>query len=156
MEPLDLAVLALRIGLVLLLYAFLFVVLRASRAELQDATATPPAPPASRSAAAAAPARLELLVLDPGESDLEPGQALGVADRGVLGRGGRSSVVLRDPTVSTEHAVVRRSERAWNVADLHSTNGTWVNERAVSGEVPLEAGDVLRVGNVRLKVALRA
>ncbi len=151
MEALDLAVLALRAGLVLLLYAFLFVVIRASRAELRE--------PAARVAArartttpAAQDVRLQLLVLDAGESELEPGQALRLLDQSVIGRGGRATLVLRDPTVSTEHAVLRRSGTSWSIADLHSTNGTWVNESAVDGQALLEAGDVLRLGNVRLKV----
>ena len=50
------------------------------------------------------------------------------------------------PTVSRQHAVVRRSEARWTVQDLSSTNGTWVNgSRLAAGEArPIGNGD--RVG----------
>ena len=41
---------------------------------------------------------------------------------------------------------------AWVVLDLGSTNGTLVNHALVDGQAGLQTGDVLGLGNVRLKV----
>jgi pSer/pThr/pTyr-binding forkhead associated (FHA) protein len=95
---------------------------------------------------------LRLLVLDAGESDLPAGDVIEVADGATLGRAERSSVLLADTAVSGEHARLMRVRGAWVVADLGSTNGTLLNQSLVRGEVALEPGDVLGLGNVRLKV----
>jgi len=57
--------------------------------------------------------------------------------------------------VSVEHARVRQTGRGWVITDLGSTNGTHINDSPINGETPLAAGDVLRLGNVRLKVVAR-
>ena len=151
MDPLDVAILALRLALVLILYLFLLVVLRTATRMLR---AAPEAPP--RAAAAAArrslDGRLRLLVIDPGSSDLPPGELIEVPDGGTFGRADRASVVVSDPTVSSEHARIKRLGNEWVVTDLGSTNGTLVNQALVEADAALAPGDVLGLGNVRLKV----
>ena len=149
MDPLDLAILALRLALVLVLYLFLLSVVRAAtrtlRAESRSA-APAPAPITEKT-------RLRLLVVEPGASGLPPGGLIEVADGATLGRAGQASVVVADPTVSAQHARVERVDgNAWLVVDLGSTNGTLVNQALVHGDAALAPGDVLGLGNVRLKV----
>jgi hypothetical protein len=95
---------------------------------------------------------LQLLVEEPASSTLPPGGVIAVPDGTTLGRAERAGLMLADPTVSSEHARIRRKGRRWTVADLGSTNGTLVNERPVTGEAPLADGDTLALGNVRLRV----
>jgi hypothetical protein len=159
---LDVAILALRLALVAVLYLFLAMVMRAAIRGLRTAAprmAEPaPAAPASRAAPAARAAHsagLRLVVREPGSSDLESGQLVELIDGAVLGRSARAEVVIADSSVSAEHARVFRVGRAWVVTDLGSTNGTQVNETPVNGEMPLAANDVLTLGSVRLQVVAR-
>jgi hypothetical protein len=150
MDPLDVAIVALRLALVLLLYLFLLMVVRAATRTLRSEPA-PAARPATQPAAANG--RLRLLVVEPGSSGLPPGGLIEVSDGATLGRAGQASVVVADPTVSAEHARLQRlAGDGWMVVDLGSTNGTLVNQALVQGDAALAPGDVLGLGNVRLKV----
>ncbi len=150
MDALDVATLALRLGLVLVLYVFLVAVLREARAGLAHADEEPAA--RAESPRSAAQATLRLTVLDPGAANVAPGSAMDVPSGATVGRGARATLRLPDPTVSGEHARFSRSGRGWLVVDLGSTNGTTVNGAATSGATPLAAGDVVALGNVRLRV----
>lgn len=78
-----------------------------------------------------------------------------------VGRGEENDIALEDRSVSTEHCRIRpvtEERRAgqrgtFEVIDLKSTNGTWINERRVSRR-PLAAGDVLRVGETQLQLRM--
>jgi len=57
-----------------------------------------------------------------------------------------NTVVLADPAVSRTHAGIRKVDGNYELADLGSTNGIYVNGRRVPKKV-LETGDIIRVGN---------
>jgi len=57
-----------------------------------------------------------------------------------------NTVVLADPAVSRKHAGIRKVEGAYELADLGSTNGVYVNGHKVPKKT-LDAGDIIRVGN---------
>ncbi len=79
------------------------------------------------------------------------GQYVLVADREVdIGRGINCALQLDADSVSRQHATVRWNGTAHEVVDLKSTNGTYVNERRVTGAF-LSDGDRLQVGHVILK-----
>jgi predicted component of type VI protein secretion system len=69
----------------------------------------------------------------------------------VIGREG-TDIVLADPEVSRRHAAVRSHEGGIAIEDLGSTNGTFVNDRRVSGTVALSDGDIVRLGNTVWRV----
>ena len=69
-----------------------------------------------------------------------------------LGRDVNNAIVIDDPFASTEHAVLTFRGRSWYVEDLESTNGTFVNGRAVAGVSPLGFGDEVSIGQVRLRL----
>jgi ABC-type multidrug transport system ATPase subunit len=74
----------------------------------------------------------------------------GEKDRLTFGRDARNDVVLDMPNVSRFHAQVTRVGRRYYVTDLHSTNGTFVNDKAVAGDVWLEPQDTVRISQFRL------
>jgi pSer/pThr/pTyr-binding forkhead associated (FHA) protein len=69
----------------------------------------------------------------------------------VVGRSRECDVVLADTNVSRRHAEVRPTGSGWLVQDLGSTNGVRVNGRRAEGPHPLEAGDELELGTVRVR-----
>ena len=146
MDVVDLLILALRLLFVVLLYLFLFAVLRLAISGLR-------APAAAAQPEAAQ--RLRLQVIEPGDSGLSSGQILEVGDGMTLGRGGRADMVLGDTAISAEHAQVSRVGRKWVVTDLGSTNGTRLNDALVNGRAASAEGDVLGLGTVRLQVLPR-
>jgi len=64
-----------------------------------------------------------------------------------LGRGEDADIRITDNSVSRRHAVVEPSREGFYVADQHSTNGTFVNDKQLDGPWMLQDGDYLRVGN---------
>jgi len=57
-----------------------------------------------------------------------------------------NTVVLADPAVSRKHAGIRKVDGNYELADLGSTNGVYVNGHKVPKK-NLEPGDIIRVGN---------
>ena len=58
-----------------------------------------------------------------------------------LGRGGDNDVVLIDREISRHHAEIRAEGQDFVLADLGSTNGTFVNEQRVARPTRLRDGD---------------
>lgn len=70
----------------------------------------------------------------------------------VFGRAQTATVLLDDPYVSDEHARVYREGAEWLVADLRSTNGTFLNQVKVNAPTPIAAGDQLGIGRTVVEV----
>ncbi len=75
--------------------------------------------------------------------DLEEG-ALG------LGRDSANHIQIHDTEVSRKHAEVRYDGNVCLVADLNSSNGTYVNGRRIEGPCTLTSGDRLQVGGTMM------
>jgi pilus assembly protein CpaF len=73
-------------------------------------------------------------------------------DEIVIGRGGGNQIVLKSSTVSTKHARLYRDNGGWLLVDEQSTNGTFLNGRAVEAPSPVSDGDQIDVGAFRLWV----
>lgn len=150
----DLLVVGLRLAFLALLYGFLLAVMRALRADVER-----PAPASGARAVARLPAPAErhssLAALVPLDGLSRAGGTIELADDNLIGREPDCTVVLEDSSVSGRHARLRRQDEAWTVADLQSTNGTRVNDRAVRGEVPVRSGDLLSFGLARFKLVER-
>ncbi len=94
------------------------------------------------------PAALRLAYVDDTE-----GRVLTLSTEGTLGRQADNSVVISEPGVSRRHACFHRDERGlWFVTDLETANGTYVNDRRISKATTIQAGDVIRVSETRLRV----
>ena len=83
------------------------------------------------------------------------GRRIPVSSTGiVLGREGRLAPFFRDdPLASRGHArVYVAADRSVQVADLNSTNGTFVNGEAISSLTRLAGKDVLRIGLIEMRL----
>jgi two-component system cell cycle response regulator len=78
---------------------------------------------------------------------LAPGRPL------VIGRSADAEVSLFDvSSVSRHHARLHYAEGAVILEDLGSTNGTFVDDRAIRGQYTLKSGDRFQVGSVHFKL----
>lgn len=71
-----------------------------------------------------------------------------------IGRAPDNTLVINDPQSSSHHAEVGPGfgGNGYQVTDLNSTNGTFINEQPLTPNTPrsLNAGDVIRIGSLRL------
>jgi DNA-binding response OmpR family regulator len=70
-------------------------------------------------------------------------------DRLLLGRAADCDLVVTDSRVSRHHAELQRQGHGFLLADLNSTNGTYLNGRRLARAMPLRDGDVFEVGSAR-------
>ncbi|WP_342620299.1 FHA domain-containing protein [Rhodoferax sp. GW822-FHT02A01] len=71
-------------------------------------------------------------------------------DRTTLGRRPYNDVVIDNLAVSGEHAVILMHGSEVTLEDLNSTNGTYVNGKAIKKQV-LQNGDSIEVGKYKIK-----
>ncbi|MDR1383246.1 MAG: SpoIIE family protein phosphatase [Planctomycetaceae bacterium] len=71
-------------------------------------------------------------------------------DTTVLGRHPYCEIVLEHGAASREHAKISREKGRYFVEDLHSRNGTWLNQKQVERKQPLFNGDVIRICDIEL------
>jgi diguanylate cyclase (GGDEF)-like protein len=64
----------------------------------------------------------------------------------LLGRGDDCDLVMNDKSVSRRHLRIEPRPDGYDIIDLESTNGTFVNDRPVERSA-IEDGDYVRVGN---------
>jgi hypothetical protein len=100
--------------------------------------------------------------------ELEPGQALLVVRRGpnqgstflldaeiiTVGRLPESDIFLDDITVSRKHAEFARSGTGYQIRDVGSLNGTYVNGERVD-RTELASGDEVQIGKFKLGYVAR-
>ena len=133
----DFVLLVLRLGLALVLYAFLAVALIYLWRDLRSAARETDVPPQGY---------LELLT-EPNLGQIHP---LGIIN--LFGRAGDNTIVLDEETVSGHHARLSYRGGQWLLEDLGSKNGTGVNELTLEDPMVVTFGDEIRLGNVRMAV----
>ena len=139
MDGFVLALWLVRLLFLLVIYGFLFAVVRVLLRDLR--------------AASRGPAELgRLVVLASPRGEPQPGGSYPLDAVTTLGRDVNNGIVLDDPFASADHAVLTYRGRSWYVEDLSSTNGTFVNGVPVEGVGPLGFGDELQVGEVRFRL----
>ena len=67
-------------------------------------------------------------------------------DRLTLGRDPRNDMVMNHPVVSRFHAHIQLQGGSWQIEDLNSSNGTFVNNQPIQTPRPLRPGDTIRIG----------
>lgn len=74
------------------------------------------------------------------------------APSAIIGRHTEAEIVLNDGQVSRRHAQVELHADRAILTDLNSANGTFVNGRRLAAPQPLTPGDLIQVGESRLRV----
>jgi hypothetical protein len=158
----DQALLVLRIGVLVLLYLFVWRIARTAIRDVRGAQESmiirpgqgfDPLPREAQPVSAvseepAAPGRLLVV-----ESDVLPaGAAVLLEEQEVLiGRDPHAAAMLEgDGFVSARHAIVRVRGGSTSIVDLGSTNGTFVNGDRIAIETRLSPGDEVAVGSTRM------
>lgn len=153
MSPFVLSVL--KYALLTLLYFFIYRAVRSVAAGLAPRPSAAPAPsparPATRVRGTSSRGRPpgSLVVHAPEQAKPRTYRLSGTLE---IGRAETCQVRLDDLYASLHHARLSSRDGAWLIEDLGSTNGTYVNDRRVSGPVEVHVGDVVRIGKTVLEL----
>ena len=71
-----------------------------------------------------------------------------------IGRGEDNDVVIPHASVSRQHARLMRRDGGFELMDLNSTNGSYVDDRQIHGSAFLSAGSRVRLGDIRFVLQL--
>lgn len=87
----------------------------------------------------------------PGTIVMPSGERIELDDHNIVGRLADCAIVLGDTNTSRHHAKIDRSGSSFVIADLGSTNGTFVNGERLGAERRLADGDIITAGSVSLR-----
>lgn len=153
----DEALLILKVGFIVLLYLFIWRIVRSASRDFRTGPASESMiiGPGEAAGLGLAPAtRAKLVVLK--SPALEAGEEIPVDSMPVaIGRGGQNEVPLEDDEfASARHARFESKRDGLWVEDIGSTNGTFVNGARVTTPRRLSKGDIVRVGQTDFRVDL--
>lgn len=148
-EPLSVA---LRFGFIVLLYIFLLWIARSSRADIRRLTYVAPESTrvhqqAPQSIGASDPEGWLIVAAGGG---LQPGMRFDAFGGASIGRSSDADIQIDDRYASSIHARVYPAGGGFILEDMRSTNGTLLNGEPVDGEVVLENGDRIGIGDTEL------
>lgn len=83
----------------------------------------------------------------------EPGEFRVLKPEAVIGSGEDNQFVIRSSSVSRRHASLAFRKDRYEIADLDSTNGTFVNGLRIKGATAIELGDEIRLGDAAFILA---
>ncbi|WP_265442687.1 FHA domain-containing protein FhaB/FipA [Flexivirga meconopsidis] len=154
----ELTMTAIRLGLLALLWAFIFSIVGVLRGDIYgtrvvtraaDRRGNTPTPPPVRQPRAIRRGPTHLAIT---EGSMR-GSSVPLTDGGVLiGRNPECTLVLSDDFASGRHARIYRDGDQWLVDDLGSTNGTYVGGERIGERVPIGEGSRIRIGQTVLEV----
>ena len=139
-----------------LLYFFVYQALRSPalalagggrRASRADGPAV--SPREARRARGRTKAPRKLLIVDGGGG--KPG-TIRLEEALQVGRAEACQIRLGDTYISQFHARLFPRDGTWYIEDLGSTNGTYLNQRKLTGPSEVHAGDVVRLGKTTLEL----
>ncbi len=73
-----------------------------------------------------------------------------------VGRSRSNTIMLQDPLVSRVHLKVSVNEDAVTATDMDSSHGTFLNNKRMRGTVSLSPGDILQIGDTKLRFSAPA
>jgi hypothetical protein len=140
--------LVLQVAFVVLLYLFIWRVVRVASKDMtagQESMILTPARPREEVRRASG----RLVVTE--SPEIAAGTVLEIARELLAGRDAGADIALpADGYASGRHARFVRGEDGDVVEDLHSTNGTYVNGERLNGTRYLQQGDVITIGQTQL------
>ncbi|MBN1937044.1 MAG: FHA domain-containing protein [Anaerolineae bacterium] len=95
-----------------------------------------------------------LVVVEAGKTGWTHGEAFTLAAATRLGRAPANTVIVEDAFASSEHALLAFRSGRWWLQDLGSRNGTLLNEERLNTTAIVSTGDVIGIGEVRLRIEL--
>ncbi|MBN1580175.1 MAG: FHA domain-containing protein [Anaerolineae bacterium] len=110
--------------------------------------APPPGGWSGETVIGAPPAGMAELIV---ESESHPGARFPLGPNVRLGRAPDNDIVLGDAQVSRYHATIVVAGPQYVISDLGSANGTIVNAVRIQQPTPLRDGDLITIGNERLR-----
>jgi len=143
-EPVSVA---LKFGIVGVLYLFLVWVARSSVTDLARVPMGATAPGVAEGTGLSGGGTGEPRLRVERAVGHNPGDEYDVGPGAVIGRGGQVDIRIDDPYASGRHARLVRQGMVVIVEDLSSTNGTFLNEEPLVGAQPLQIGDRIRIGD---------
>ena len=150
----DEVLLVLKIAFLVLLYIFIWRIVRTASRDLrlpQESFILTPAGPAGVRASRSGPSSGRLIVVR--SADLDEGEDFQLDSVQItIGRGGQNDIAIStDEYASARHARFEpRQDGVW-VQDLGSTNGTFLNGARLDHPRRLSEGDIVRVGETDLR-----
>lgn len=170
----ELTLLVLRLGLLALLWIFVFLVIYSVRSDLfgpriprsvrAAAEAQRNSDPAPQTAPAPAPAptpgsglpkpepsaAVSQVVITAGP---KAGTTIDLPETGlVIGRSSSAGLQVSDDYTSNRHAKVSKVDGVWALEDLGSTNGTFLSGKRVSTPVPVPPNTTVRIGTTQFEL----
>ena len=140
MDAVTLALWALRIGFLALIYLVLLLVVRALWRDLRSAVRDE----------GAALGRLVIVASPMGQP--EAGTSIPLDAVTSLGRDVNSTVVIDDDAVADDHALLTYRGHLWVLEDRAGGGATRVNGHPIAGEAVLGYGDEIALGDVRMRL----
>ena len=119
---------------------------------VQRAPARPSQPPVTAPRGAGQTQGARLVAVD--RIDPVPAEYSLMKDEISIGRGEDNDVVIPHASVSRQHARLMRRDGGFELMDLNSTNGSYVDDRQIHGSAFLSAGSRLRLGDIRFVLQL--
>jgi pSer/pThr/pTyr-binding forkhead associated (FHA) protein len=167
----ELTLTIIRLGLLVLLWIFVFSVVGVLRGDIYGTRVVSRTPrknasarrqPAPRPAPSVAPPEAKRAKRQPHSGSPRAllvtqgsltGTSLPLRESGTLiGRNPECALVLDDDFASGRHARIFQRDGAWFVEDLGSTNGTFLGTERLTGPVGVEAGSTLRIGKTVIEL----
>ena len=163
----ELTLTIIRLGLLVLLWIFVFSVVGVLRGDIYGTrvvsrTPRTPAPAREtrrdrRDAAAPRPPKRQVHTADPRHLVVTQGPLTGTSlplrQAGtVIGRNPECALVLDDDFASGRHARIFHRDNAWFVEDLGSTNGTFLGTERLTAPARVESGSTLRIGKTVIEL----
>jgi len=71
-----------------------------------------------------------------------------------IGRDSENSTSIEYSKISRRHARILARRGVWEIEDLKSTNGVYVNDERITRATPLTHGDIVRIGPLSFRYAL--
>jgi pSer/pThr/pTyr-binding forkhead associated (FHA) protein len=154
----ELVLFGIRIGLLVLLWIFVLLAVRAARTDLFGSTVrTAPARQAAPNAGRQRPLDREARRSQPRKVVVTGGALAGTTltlgeSPVTIGRADDSTLVLTDDYASARHARLAPRDNGWWVEDLGSTNGTYLDRTKVTEPTPVPLGVPIRIGKTTLEL----
>jgi len=84
-----------------------------------------------------------------------PGREYVLQDRMVFGRNESNAVWVNNNNASRQHAMIEKIDDGYQIRDMNSTNGTWVNGKRIEKPIQIKENDQIVVGDSEFKVVVR-